>query len=230
MIIARPTIGSWYQDELAISRALIESFVNVVESQAARSIHEYQIGRSTTISEIIHDGERFEQFVEEYQGLNSEVCDVKSVFEEYFPSLQRRSALLTVWGYFEYELNELCVLYKSEKSFELGFSDLYGDGIDRSTKYLEKVAGLNVHRDSQQWREIDKIREIRNKIAHQDAKLITKKGNPATELITYVDESQYLKNDYGAIVLMEGFLKHVVDLFNAYFRLISESIKARENA
>jgi hypothetical protein len=127
-------------------------------------------------------------------------------------------------------LNELCVLYKSEKSFELGFSDLSGDGIDRSTKYLEKVAGLNVHRDSQQWCEIDKIREIRNKIAHQDAKLITKRGNPATELITCVDESQYLKNDYGVVVLMEGFLKHVVDLFSAYFRLISESIKARENA
>ena len=81
------------------------------------------------------------------------------------------------------------MLYKSEKSFELGFSDLYGDRIDRSTKYLEKVAGLNVHRDSQQWHEIDKIREIRNKIAHQDAKLLSKKGNPATALITYVDES-----------------------------------------
>ena len=76
------------------------------------------------------------------------------MFLEYFPSLQRRSALLTVCSYFEHELDKLCRLYQSEKGFAVTVDGMRGRGIDRSTRYLEKVAGLNVHNTSPEWQEI----------------------------------------------------------------------------
>lgn len=229
-MIIGPTIATWHKDELALSAALIVTFVDTVESQAAESMAQYRKGKQTKIVEY-EDGENsFTAAIEEYRGLNSELWDLESLFEEYFPSLLRRSALLTVWGYFEHELDKLCSLYKSERRFILGVSDIEGKGIDRSTKYLAKVAGLNVHHNTEDWREINRIRELRNKIAHQDGRLITTKGQPALNLISYVEQSPFLKKDGHEVVLKEGFLKHVVDTFAAYFKLIGDSIKENTTA
>lgn len=78
------------------------------------------------------------------------------IFKEYFPSLQRRSALITLCGYFEHELDKLCKQYKLEKSYNLSLSDLSDKGISRSTNYLKKVVGLEIHKGSKEWESIKK--------------------------------------------------------------------------
>ena len=50
------------------------------------------------------------------------------------------------------------------------------------------------------------------------------------ELISYVEKSAFLKRDGDGVILKEGFLKYVVEVFSAYFGLIAESIKERETA
>jgi hypothetical protein len=229
-MIIGPTIATWHKNELALAAELIDSFVNGVESQAAESIEQYRKGRETRTVVYEFDDQIYGERVEEFRGLNSESWNMGLLFEEHFPSLHRRSALLTVWGYFEHELDKLCFLYKTKKRFMMDLTDIGGKGIDRSTKYLEKVAGLDVHYNSREWQEIKKIREIRNKIAHQDGRLVTKKGTPTSELILYVEQSEFLKKDGDVVVLKDGFLKYVVDTFRAYFERIGESIEEKENA
>src|ERR1039457_2740122 len=123
----RKVVLNWYRYDVSFSVELITSFVQGIERQAAESILNY---RNTKRSE------------DEHRGLDEGSWDLKEIFEEYFPSLQRRSALLTVWGFLEHELDKLCLLHQSERCFKLTFRNLGGQGIDRSTDYLEKVAGL----------------------------------------------------------------------------------------
>ena len=209
---------------------MIDSFVDSVESQAEESIVQYRQGKQRRFVEYDLGDQIYGDTFEEYRGLSGDTWNLESLFEEHFPSLQRRSAFLTVWGYFEHELDKLCALCKAEKRFRLDLSDMNGKGIDRSTAYLEKVAGISMRCDSQEWKQIKTIRELRNKIAHQDGRLVSKQGRPALEIISYVEKSPFLKKDTDGVILKKGFLKCVVDAFRAYFELIGESIKENEAA
>ena len=95
----KKVVLNWYQYDVAFSIELIRSFVRGVERQVADSILDYK--------DIKKD--------EGHRGLTEDSWDLQEVFEGYFPSLQRRSALLTVWGFLEHELDALCSLYQSEK-------------------------------------------------------------------------------------------------------------------
>ena len=107
--------------------------------------------------------------------------------------------------------------------------DLKNKGVDRSTSYLEKVAGLNVHKTFQEWNRIKKIQEVRNIVAHRDGRVEDGELRPIKAVLNYIDETQPLSGN-GEIILKEGFLASVVDTFRAYFRLISESITANEES
>jgi hypothetical protein len=228
MIIIGPRIATWHQFELGLSASLIDSFVRGVELQALETFDQYQKEKQTHV--VTYGDDDGEELVEEFRGLNSGDFDLPSLFQHYFPSLQRRSAFMTVWGFFEHELNKLCSLYQREKRFTLELSDMNGDGVDRSTKYLAKVAGLDVHYDSREWQTIQRLRMLRNAIAHKDGKLLNKRGEPLPELISFVAKSSFLTKDSDEVVLKEGFLTFVVDTFSAYFKLIGESIAQKESA
>ena len=118
------------------------------------------------------------------------------------------------------------MLYKSEKSFKLALSDLNGKGVDRSTNYLEKVAGLDVHKTSKEWNHIKKIQKIRNLIVHQGGKLQDQHGNPIKDTIEYIDQMDSLSGEH-EVVINKGFLAYVVDSYKQYFKLLNESISAQ---
>jgi len=211
LYIPRKVVLNWYRYDVSLSIELISSFVQSVERQAAESILTYR------------NAKRFE---DGHRGLDESSWDLEEIFEVYFPSLQRRSALLTVWGFLEHELDKLCLLYQSEKGFKLAFSDLSGKGIDRSTGYLEKVAGLEGLKASPEWADIKTLQRIRNLIAHGDGKLRDHQGKPKNGIREDMTRVGCLSGD-DEIVLAEGFLSKVVDACHSYFKLIAESVDAK---
>jgi hypothetical protein len=209
----RKIVLNWYQYDVSFSMELITSFVRGVERQAAESIQDYITKRSEGSG---------------YRGLDERSWDLKEIFEEYFPNLQRRSALLTVWGFVEHELDKLCTLYQSEKGFVLAFSDLSGKGIDRSTTYLEKVAGLHGLKASREWDDLKVVQRIRNVIAHDDGKLRDRQGKFRNGIIGDMKRVGCLSGE-DEIVVAEGFLSKVVDSCGNYFKLIAKSVVAKES-
>jgi hypothetical protein len=209
------------------------SFVDGIEKQAAESIVNYREKRRSQVVVENHPGGEFRTSVYVHQGLDGETWDLEGVFEEHFPSLQRRSALLTLCSYFEYELEQLCLLYQREKHFKLAPSDLRDTGgIDRSTTYLEKVAGLCLNKtESPEWIAIKRIQKLRNLIVHQDGKLrdenyeLTNRGK---EVMAFMGQMKFLKDGL-EIRVEDGFLSYVLGIYNNYFQLIDASIKASEN-
>lgn len=102
-------------------------------------------------------------------------------------------------------------------------SDINGKGIDRSTVYLEKVAGLDVQKTSKEWNHIKNIQNIRNIIVHRDGRLHAQKGNPIKAAIEYIKQIDALSGE-DELVIKKGFLKHVIDMYKKYFTLLNESI------
>ena len=202
---------NWYQYEASLSIDLMVGFVSTVENQAADSIANYKNSRT----------------VAGHSGLDYDSWDLDSIFGEYFPSLQRRSAFLTLWSFLEHQLDELCLFYQSEKGFGLSFMDLSGKGIDRSTSYLEKVAGLKDLKASQEWDVLKTLQRIRNAITHYDGKLRDHLGKPKNGILADMKTIGFLSGD-DEIVVGEGFLSKVVDSCNDYFKLIEKAIYACE--
>lgn len=155
------------------------------------------------------------------------VGDLQEIFEEYFPSLQRRSALLTIWAFLEHELNALCSLYQSERGFQLTFSDLSGKGIDRSAAYLEKVAGLHGIKSSPEWNDLKTIQNIRNLLAHNDGRLQDHQGKPKDAIVRDMKKLGFLSGQH-ELRIAEGFLSKVVDTCDIYFKRIAQAIDAAE--
>ncbi len=193
--------------------------------QADDSINRYEKQKETLVLEEVLE-ENHARVVEIHQGLDNRSWDLQGIFCEYFPSLQRRSALLTICGYFEHQLDKLCMQYQSEKSFKLALSDINGKGIDRSATYLEKVAGIDVHKTSNEWNQIKKIQKIRNVIVHQDGKLHDHQGNPIKAATDYINQVEFLDGE-DEVQVNKGFLKYVVDIYKQYFALIGQSISGR---
>ena len=219
---------NWFKYDVSFSMELIKSFVEGVEKQAEESTNRYKEQKETYVVEEYSE-EKCARVVDVHQGLDNETWDIESIFMEYFPSLQRRSALLTVYGYFEHELDKLCLLYQSEKLFRLNLSDLNGKGVERSINYLEKVAGIDASKKSKEWNHIKRIQKIRNVIVHQDGKLNDHQGNPRKEVIDYINQMSSLGGNT-EIILHKGFLDHVVSTFKNYFRLLGKSIEESEGS
>jgi len=222
---SKKVVLNWHQDDISFSTVLMESFVDGVEKQAEESITDYETTKQIEVVE--------ENYAREvHQGLDGDTYHLPTIFLEYFPSLQRRSALLTVCSYFEHELDKLCRLYQSEKGFAVTVGDLRGEGIDRSTRYLKKVVGLNLHYASQEWQEIKNIQQIRNAIVHRGGKVPDKdtvRDGADKAIVDFMNKTESLsRDDDGEIVVGKGFLSHVIHTYATYSKLIGDSIKASE--
>jgi len=202
---------NWYQYDASFSIELMISFVDGIETQAAESIANYKNAKQS-------DGHR---------GLAAESWDLDGIFGEYFPSLQRRSAFLTVWSYLEHQLDQLCLFYQSERKFRLAFADLSGKGIDRSADYLEKVVGLQGLKASEEWSVLKTLQRIRNVMAHDDGKLRDHQGKPRSGIIADMKKVGLLTGD-NEIVIAEGFLSRVTHACSDYFKLIEKAIYAEQ--
>ena len=96
MVIGSTNVLNWYQTDFRVSVKLIDSFVSLMEKQVEESIHKYKTDKQEELVDenCGEDEGTHGQIVETYGGLDSMSWRFEAVFEEYFPSLQRRSAPL----------------------------------------------------------------------------------------------------------------------------------------
>lgn len=224
LFIPRRVPRNWYRYHVIFSLELMRVFVDITERQIKESIQRYLDKAGTTFREKDF-GSGIEVSTEIHDGLDDETWDLNSIFEIHFPNLQRRSALITLFSFLETELDELCRLYSEDLHCRITIKDMSGKGIERSTVYLEKVAGLRVGKSTPLWRELTSIQKIRNVIVHQNGKLRSMRGERDVEIDRFIRETPTLGGDE-EVVIMEGFLYLFIEKIDQYFKFISESIKS----
>ncbi|GAL86054.1 hypothetical protein MYP_3283 [Sporocytophaga myxococcoides] len=223
-LILRKTPQNWYEDHLKFTLELVESFINSTEKQILISIQEF-INTKETIDYDEDDELNTIQTVEMHNGLDSLTWDIDTIFKEHFPNLQRRSAFITLFGFLEYELDQLCILFEKNENYKVQLKDFKDSGIERSMSYLEKVANLgDIKVNNNTWDEIKSIKLIRNTVVHNDGKLVSSDGKSRTAELIYIKKCIFLEGD-NEIILKDGFLIHVLRIFEQLFIKLDNLIK-----
>lgn len=218
----------WYPLGIAHEVELLERYVVDLENQVEQGIADYRKGIAYHEYPDPFSPNGTER-VQYYGNVNGYTWDLNSVFAEYFPNLQRGSAVISLFTFFEYEMHRLCLLLKKIEAAKVGPEDSGGKGIERSTAYLKRIASIETHKDSPEWAAIIGIRLFRNNWAHAAGRLPPQPLNELvqTELFKYVHSSKFLELNRLNISIKRGFLEHVLGAFDRYFQLIHDSLEAK---
>lgn len=223
LYVPREVPLNWYRFDIRFSIELLDVFVKNIESQIKLSIKEY-IDKKATIVLDVQPEINSARVVDVHNGLDSDFWDLDGIFNEYFPTLQRRSAFLSLYGFLEHELDKLCTLFKTTENYKIELKDLKDLGIERSVKYLEIVAQLPINKSIDKWMKVKSIQKIRNLIIHNNGMLIDIDGN-----LRKAEQQIVLQNDYlsgeNEIIFEDGYLDYVLKAFNDFFEYIDKLIQ-----
>ena len=209
---------------------LLIGFADSTESQISSQIQNYRENKQNIVIE--HDGmPEADYMVTEFAGLASDTWDLESVFSEYYPNLHRRSAVLTIVGVFEHELDKLCTKCFEEFDLETSLEEAGGKGLERAIKYLSKVVKVETHKSTQTWQTVLKIVKLRNALIHQDGKVVDQAGNEITAITEHCKAVDSLSIDENnQLVLREGYLHFVLDTYRTYIELVNSSLLVKTQA
>lgn len=204
---------------------LMRSFLRHTEDSIQSSIAAYK-DNGPKVEEIeISAEEGIYQYMESYKGLDSQDVILDDIFENYFPSLQRRSALLTLVATYEHELERFCDVYAGKQNSPIKLNDLKGQGIERVNLFVKKIIGLD---NSKIFPTIKKIIKLRNSCAHNDARIIEKDGQCITAIMDMInDRAIDVRQDYDQVHIGEGFLMFVLEQFDTYINEIKNVISSK---
>jgi hypothetical protein len=213
----RNTALSRFNECITLDADVLESYVKRVENDVLLGIESYKEKINVIYEEEIElEHESYVRIIEECEGLDSETYSFKAVFEEYFPRLQRASALIALCSFFEFSLNRLCDDLQQEKSIMLSVRDINGKGTYAALKYLIKVVGLEIDKGTRVYNEIQNIQNIRNNFVHQDG-MITERVKD------YVSGNEYLSGER-KIKIESGYLLHILNTHMAFLKTIYDSL------
>ncbi len=141
--------------------------------------------------------------------------------KEIYPCLFRASALLSILGFFEHNLNVVCETLRKEFGKETKVTDLPGKGLKRSKLYISKKIGVDFPANSESWNRLLKLSDVRNLIAHRDSQI--KDNNP--DLVRFIKENQYMSIDLtNRVRLHKGALNYLVNYLHEFFKELAERI------
>ncbi|AXF18780.1 hypothetical protein [Paraburkholderia caledonica] len=215
---------SWMEGRFGPGLELIATYVDDVEAECDRSVaifkasndgYEHPVGMDEAGNEQV-------EWVTVHKGLSDNAWCLPEIFEHYFPTLKRGSALTALCGYMEHELNELCREIRSQLVITVGVEDMKGQGVTRAALYLQKIG--NVVFDfgkNHEWKKMQEAFLLRNAIVHAGARV----ERPTVEEI--VRTSKFLSCVDGQIDILNGHLRTVIDDFAAVGRVLDQALKSR---
>lgn len=83
-----------------------------------------------------------------------------------FPNILRTSVFLSLYSFLENQLVVLCKQIQSRKRISLSVNDLNDSGIEKASKYLKKVVGIDFPDNTKEWTYIKQCNQLRNCIVH----------------------------------------------------------------
>lgn len=220
--ISKNSPEDWYLSDVSFSIELMKTYIQSVETQAKESVERYEEGK-VYITQGASSSEEIAE-IELYQGIDDSTWDLDNIFKEYFPSLLRSSGIVTLYTFLEDQLNRLCSIYEIHLELGVRCKDLRGSGIIRSVSYLEKIIGINVNKNTQQWSEITRIQILRNIIVHTGGRISDIDERKKQKIQIYLRDNEFLDGER-EIIVNEGYLMHLLNTVDAYFLIIGAEIK-----
>ena len=147
----------------------------------------------------------------------SEYMDKGTIYRARVTPLAYYSILLLLVSILEEGFNTLCRAYKGENNYNLEFTAISGQGIERCIVYLEKICGVKGIKNHSKWEYVKTIRDIRNKIVHVGG-MIDKSDKSLVNRINkfdfFIDEHGEILFEYEDIIkIYDAILEFTNDVF-----------------
>ncbi len=217
----------WYSCHISEYIDLLTGYIEDVEHHIDLSVNDFLNNKEVVVTNEIPELGLAHVF-EFHRGMYGGIWDLHTIFTKQFPNLQRRSTLITLFGLFENELDELCRFIREKQNLTVELKDITDSGIERSTRFLSKVAGLKRVKETRYWSKIKDIQKIRNLVVHSDGRLTDANGNPKKTEESIIKTTDYL-NGVHNVIIEKGFLKYVIQTFDSYFSHLDTQIKTTYN-
>ncbi|RKD89670.1 hypothetical protein [Mangrovibacterium diazotrophicum] len=155
-------------------------------------------------------------------------------YNEIFPKHHFNPLLLSIYGLFESWLKRLCDLDNRRGFSNIKVNDLAGGNyIEKSRKYLNVVAELNLDETEKIWQKIKQIQKVRNAIAHNNSNIKTDKNREISKQdlfpILSRDKRIVLNENIGSFFIAEkDYLFEVIDLVSKYLEYVIEKLSHRK--
>ncbi|MCK7315658.1 hypothetical protein [Enterobacter cloacae] len=201
---------------------LLHGFINQTEASIRDSITKYEVeGPETFVIEDYPEDDIYIS-IDSYMGIDDQSVNLDDIFKRYYPSIMRRSALLTIIGLLEHEVEKFCISYSKRHTTNISLNDLKGMGFERGHRFIKKVVGL---RNSKAFPEITKIIKLRNSCAHNDARLVSNDNQEIPEIVRLLDQyPNLLERDGNQVLFNEGALVTFLNVFEDYIKEIEAHI------
>ncbi|HIE6453054.1 TPA: hypothetical protein ACXJEC_002256 [Serratia marcescens] len=201
---------------------LLHGFINQTEDSIRDSITKYEVEGPETFVVEEYPEDNIYIAIDSYMGIDDQAVNLDYTFKNYYPSIMRRSALLTIVGLLEHEIDRFCNSYSKRHFTDINLADLKGKGFERAHQFLKKTIGL---KQSKAYSEMKKIIKLRNTCAHNDARLVDNNDQPIHEIIILLEQyPDLVERDGNQVIFREGALLAFLNVFAAYIKEIETII------
>lgn len=140
-----------------------------------------------------------------------------------FPNILCETTLLGIYHGFEYGLNTYCEYFRWLREYPLKFSDLHGNGIERSKLYLKKVVGIPFNNLSEPLGFIRNLNTLRNCIVHTGGDL---PSDSKSRINKFVMENEHLVGEPSlSVAIRPSFIPFMIEQLSSFIQKIDCEIK-----
>ena len=214
--------------DFSFNLMLLHGFINQTEASIRDSIAKYEADGPETF--VVEDYPEDDIYIaiDSYMGIDDQAVNLDDIFKKYYPSVVRRSALLTIIGLLEHEFEKFCISYSKRHSTNINLTDLKWSGFERCHLYLKKIVYL---KNSRAYPEIKKIIKLRNSCAHNDARLVNNDNQEIQEITRLLEQHpDLLERDNEQVLFHEGALLAFLKVFEEYIKEIETHINPPREA
>ena len=207
------TLQNTINKELVILHAYLKNVERDIRNQGTsyyNKIDIVEIGKSTILNIEIADTRQ------EFEGIDGSCIDFERMFEETFPRLQRISAFITAFGFFEDILIRFCESVRKELMIARTLKKITGDNdLDKAINFLTEQLGISFDKNTTCYKEILKVKKIRNIFTHRSA-TVDQNDKQNTQ---FINEFSFLSTTTAfnivpaRIEIEEGFLDYCFSCF-----------------
>lgn len=140
-----------------------------------------------------------------------------------FPSIHRESLVITMYNFFEDQLNRLCEIFAESIECRLKLKDLHGQGIERAFLFLTKAVGIDFSTMGKEWPYIKSVNSLRNQIVHNGGILPSEVDN---KLNQFVEKNTHLSGSAGnSVQLHDGFIQELITIQIEFFDKLDNEVQ-----
>lgn len=143
--------------------------------------------------------------------------------QEKYPSIHRKSLVITIYSFLEAELDGLCAILSQSVNCDLKLRDINGKGIERSLLYLSKLAGFDLSKMGKTLPYIKAINQVRNAIVHNGSILPESPDHPINKFIT--KQKHISGSPSGTVRFDADFIEELIDVLIQFFEELDAEVQ-----